>query len=159
MSEDLRDDPVVVRQTRRWTWVGTFMLRSWSWRSLSTRRSSPLGAPTRFRSQDAALIASGAQLWGLNCAACHGLNGQGVSAPALNSQEFFQGTTDEQIAGIIRGGVPGTAMPAWWNEYGGPLDRPTDHRGRGVHPLVGEDRAELSRLANAVVPGGREERQ
>ena len=26
MSEGLREDPVVVRQTRRWTWVGTFML-------------------------------------------------------------------------------------------------------------------------------------
>ena len=23
--------------------------------------------------------------------------------------------------GIIRGGIPGTEMPAWWNEYGGPL--------------------------------------
>ena len=73
------------------------------------------------RSQDVALISSGQQLWAINCAACHGTNGQGVDAPALNSQEFFEGTSDEQIAGIVRGGVPGTAMPAWWNEYGGPL--------------------------------------
>ena len=71
--------------------------------------------------QDADLVASGQQLWGLNCAACHGLNGQGVSAPALNSQEFFEGNSDEEIAGIIRDGVPGTAMQAWSNDHGGPL--------------------------------------
>ena len=46
---------------------------------------------------------------------------QGVIAPALNSQQFLGAVTDEQIQGIIAGGVPGTAMPAWLNEYGGPL--------------------------------------
>jgi cytochrome c oxidase cbb3-type subunit III len=72
-------------------------------------------------SQDAASIASGQQLWGLNCAACHGLNGQGMSGAALNSQEFFQATSDEQIVDIVRTGVPGTTMPAWANEHGGPF--------------------------------------
>ena len=121
MSEGLRDDPVVVRQSLRWKRVGTLMLALLVvafpvYKAVeSSRRTDAL------RSQDTALMGSGPQLWGLNCAACHGLNGQGVSAPALNSQEFFQGTSDEQIAGIVRGGVPGTAMPAWWNEYGGPL--------------------------------------
>jgi mono/diheme cytochrome c family protein len=81
----------------------------------STRRSSALA------SEQAALISSGRQLWGLNCASCHGTNGQGVDAPALNSKEFLQGVTDQQVHGIVAGGVPGTAMPAWWNEYGGPL--------------------------------------
>ena len=118
MSEDLREDPVVVRHTRRWMWVGTFMLLLLVvafpvYKAVeSSRRTDAL------RSQDAALIASGAQLWGLNCAACHGLNGQGVSAPALNSPSSTPVSTQP---GIIRGGVPGTAMPAWWNEYGGPL--------------------------------------
>jgi mono/diheme cytochrome c family protein len=121
MSEGLREDPVVVRQSRRWKQVGTLMLLLLVvafpvYKAVeSSRRVEALS------SQEAALMGSGQQLWGLNCAACHGLNGLGVSAPALNSQEFFQGTSDEQIAGIIRGGVPGTAMPAWWNEYGGPL--------------------------------------
>jgi len=121
MTESLRDDPVVVRQSLRWKRVGTLMLALLVvafpvYKAVeSSRRTDAL------RSQDSALMGSGAQLWGLNCAACHGLNGEGVDAPALNSQEFFQGTSDEQIAGIVRGGVPGTAMPAWWNEYGGPL--------------------------------------
>jgi mono/diheme cytochrome c family protein len=121
MTEGLRDDPVVVRQSLRWKRVGTLMLALLVvafpvYKAVeSSRRIDAL------QSQDTALMGSGQQLWGLNCAACHGLNGQGVDAPALNSQEFFQGTSDEQIAGIVRGGVPGTAMPAWWNEYGGPL--------------------------------------
>lgn len=121
MSETLREDPVVIRQSQRWKWVGTVMILLLVvafpvYKAVdSSRRTDAL------RSQDSALIASGAQLWGLNCASCHGLNGQGSDAPALNSQQFFEGTSNEQIAGIIRGGVPGTAMPAWWNEYGGPL--------------------------------------
>jgi mono/diheme cytochrome c family protein len=121
MTEALREDPVDVRRTRRWTWVGTFMLlfRVVAFPAYKAVESSRRADAVR--AQDVALISSGQQLWALNCAACHGANGQGVSAPALNSQQFFEGTSDEQIAGIARGGVPGTAMPAWWNEYGGPL--------------------------------------
>jgi mono/diheme cytochrome c family protein len=52
---------------------------------------------------------------------CHGVTGQGVDAPALNSQQFLGSVSDEQIRSIIRGGVPGTAMPAWLSDYGGPL--------------------------------------
>ena len=121
MSETVRDDRKLVRSTIRWQRVGALMLLLLViafplYKAVeSARRTDAL------QSQDAALVHSGQQLWGLNCAACHGTNGQGVSAPALNSQQFFQGTTDEQIAGIIKGGIPGTAMPAWWNEYGGPL--------------------------------------
>ena len=50
-----------------------------------------------------------------------GTSGEGGSAPALNSQEFLTTVTDDQIHGIIAGGIPGTAMPAWLNDYGGPL--------------------------------------
>jgi hypothetical protein len=47
--------------------------------------------------------------------------GQGISAPALNSQQFLTSVTDAQMTNIIRGGIPGTAMPAWLTDYGGPL--------------------------------------
>lgn len=121
MTETLREDPVDIARSRRWRWAGTVMLLLLVvafpvYKAVeSSRRADAV------RSQDVALVSSGQQLWAINCAACHGTNGQGVDAPALNSQEFFEGTSDEQIAGIVRGGVPGTAMPAWWNEYGGPL--------------------------------------
>jgi len=61
------------------------------------------------------------ELWGTNCAMCHGVNGEGVSAPSLNSQEFLTGTTDQQMDDIIRHGVQGSAMSAWWNGAGGSL--------------------------------------
>ena len=71
--------------------------------------------------QQQAQITTGTQLWALNCAECHGKMGQGISAPALNSQQFLTSVTDAQMTNIIRGGIPGTAMPAWLTDYGGPL--------------------------------------
>ena len=65
--------------------------------------------------------AAGKEIWGTSCATCHGVNGAGVSAPALNSQEFLTTTTDDQMDDIIKRGVQGTAMSAWWNESGGSL--------------------------------------
>jgi len=117
----MREDADVVRRSLRWKRAGTFVLFLLVisfplYKAVeSGRRADALSA------QDRALMTSGLQLWGLNCASCHGVSGEGVTAPALNSQEFLTSTTDEQMAGIIRGGIPGTAMPAWWNEYGGPL--------------------------------------
>ena len=52
---------------------------------------------------------------------CHGVNGEGVSGPSLNSQEFLTSTTDEQMDDIIRHGVQGSAMSAWWDGSGGSL--------------------------------------
>jgi mono/diheme cytochrome c family protein len=121
MTEPMRDDPVVVTSTQRWQAMGVFvfMLLVLSFPVYKAveghRRTDALSA------QSAALITGGKQLWALNCTTCHGINGQGVDAPALNSQEFLTNATDQQIHGIIAGGVPGTEMSAWWNEYGGPL--------------------------------------
>jgi mono/diheme cytochrome c family protein len=121
VTEDSHDDPELVRRTRRWQTTGAFVLfllvAAFPVYLVveKTRRGDALS------SQNAALIAGGQQLWSLNCASCHGANGQGVDAPALNSQQFLQSATDQQIHGIVAGGVPGTAMPAWWDEYGGPL--------------------------------------
>ena len=121
MTERLRDDPAVAAATRKWQARGVFVLFALViafplYKAVEgNRRNEALAA------QQAALVSGGQHLWGLNCAECHGVNGQGVDAPALNSQQFLTGSTDEQIHGIIAGGVPGTEMPTWWNEYGGPL--------------------------------------
>lgn len=133
MSETVREDPAVVRRSLRWKRAGTFVLFLLViafplYKAVeSGRRADALSA------QDRALMTSGQQLWGLNCASCHGVQGLGVSAPALNSQGFLTSITDEQMHGIIRGGIPGTPMPAWWNEYGGPL---TDQQIRSVVTYV-----------------------
>ena len=121
MTETIRDDPELVRSTRRWQLVGGWLL-------LVLVLSFPLYKLTESsRRADAATlqrqaqITTGEQLWALNCAECHGKMGQGVSAPALNSQQFLTSVTDAQMTNIIRGGIPGTAMPAWLTDYCGPL--------------------------------------
>jgi len=48
-----------------------------------------------------------------NCASCHGVNGEGVNAPALGNQSALAHNTDEFIRYAIRYGRNGTPMPAW----------------------------------------------
>lgn len=121
MSAEHSDGWELVRSLRRWqtTGVAVFMLLVLAFPlyklTEGSRRDQAL------RQQNAAQLSAGAQLWSLNCATCHGVQGEGVSAPALNSQQFLAGVSDRQMAGIIQGGVPGTPMPAWLSDYGGPL--------------------------------------
>lgn len=117
----VRDDPILRRSLRRWEWAGLVLFLLLvvafpAYRAVdSTRRDTALSE------RQLALVSSGRQLWGLNCAACHGDNGQGVDAPALNAKEFLDGVGDEQMHRIVAAGISGTEMPAWWNEFGGPL--------------------------------------
>ncbi len=71
--------------------------------------------------QQASLARSGEALWSLNCASCHGLRGEGGTAPALNSQQFLASVTDEQFQLLVSVGVPGTQMNAYSQDFGGPL--------------------------------------
>ncbi|MDP9297162.1 MAG: cytochrome c [Actinomycetota bacterium] len=121
MTEKLNEPAGVLSSTRRWQqaglWVFLVLVLSFPIYKATegTRRADALAA------QQSAQVDAGAQLWGLNCATCHGPRGQGVSAPALNSQQFLGSVTDQQIKGIVAGGIPGSEMPAWLDEYGGPL--------------------------------------
>ena len=121
MTEKLSDPVELRRSTRRWQmagiWVFLVLVLSFPAYKLTedTRLNDALAA------QHQAQITTGTQLWSLNCAECHGTRGEGVDAPALNSQQFLSSVTDEQIRGIIAGGIPGSEMPAWLADYGGPL--------------------------------------
>lgn len=120
-SDPIHEDRELRRSLRRWQTVGLlFLLVLVVAFPLYKAVEGPRRADA-LASQQSALVATGGQLWGLNCASCHGLNGEGVDAPALNSQQFLTSVADEQIHGIIAGGIPGTEMPAWWNEFGGAL--------------------------------------
>jgi mono/diheme cytochrome c family protein len=115
------DDPSLQRSLTWWMWFGALILAIMVasfplYRTVDAHRRSDA-----FAQQQAALVSSGGHLWRLNCAACHGDKGQGVDAPALNSKQFLQSVTDEQIQRIASVGVSGTSMPAWSNEFGGPL--------------------------------------
>lgn len=147
-----RDDPALERSLRRWQWSGVFvvfllLLAFPVYRGVEAgRRTESLAA------REAALIDTGHDLWELNCASCHGLEGQGVDAPALNSKGFFfEGTTDEQIHHLIAAGIPGTEMPAWWNELGGPL---TDEQIRGLVAFIRSWEPSAPNRPDWRMPGG-----
>lgn len=67
------------------------------------------------------LARTGEGIWNLNCSSCHGLNGEGASAPALNSKQFLQAANDPQIETFVAVGVPGSQMSAYSQDFAGPF--------------------------------------
>lgn len=47
------------------------------------------------------------------CASCHGSQMQGVMGPSLVDKHWVHGASAEEIASIIKNGVPKKGMPAW----------------------------------------------
>lgn len=70
--------------------------------SVSLPAAPPHGAPERGRA-----------LFLQNCAGCHGVEGKGGIAPALNNPVFQTAATDSFIAETIRAGREHTAMPSF----------------------------------------------
>jgi mono/diheme cytochrome c family protein len=66
------------------------------------------------------LIEEGARLYAENCAVCHGPEGQGRVGATL-AKDWPSIRPDLQIEATIERGVPGSVMPAWSLENGGPL--------------------------------------
>jgi mono/diheme cytochrome c family protein len=62
----------------------------------------------------------GAALYAENCAVCHGPTGEGRIGAELNTA-FASINVDEFLRQTIAEGRPGTFMPAWGQEFGGPL--------------------------------------
>lgn len=81
--------------------------------------------PARIQAVQAAdrqqLISAGQALYLQNCASCHGAEGEGADAPALNSKQFLTAAHDETLFGLIVSGIPGSEMPAWSQAHGGPF--------------------------------------
>ena len=93
---------------------------------------SPGATPTLVAALEAAALpvsaaggkadpAQGAPIYLLNCSPCHGVAGQGISAPALRNSQFIQTGDEQAILATIANGRPGTNMPAWLQSNGGPL--------------------------------------
>jgi len=55
----------------------------------------------------------GKELFQQFCAECHGKNGEGIKAPALNNQEFLNAATNGYLLATITLGRSGIPMPAW----------------------------------------------
>ncbi len=56
-------------------------------------------------------IERGSRLYALNCALCHGVNGDSISNVDLKSGRFRNATSDEDLAKVVANGLQGTAMP------------------------------------------------
>ncbi len=56
---------------------------------------------------------AGRYLFAGNCAECHGKDGEGLKAPALNNQEFLSAVSNGYIMATISIGREGTKMPSW----------------------------------------------
>ena len=56
-------------------------------------------------------IEDGGRLYRANCTVCHDARGDGVPGIDLGHGKFRRAKSDDDIAAIIRTGIPGTAMP------------------------------------------------
>lgn len=115
------DDPALQRSLGRWLSAGVVVLVILvatfpAYRAVEAGRRNARAADRR-----AAEVVLGRQLWAANCSECHGDSGEGGDAPALNARQFFESGNEKLINHVIEGGVPGTDMQPWWNEFGGPL--------------------------------------
>lgn len=91
----------------------------------------------------------GSDLYSANCASCHGEDGEGAIAPALNSKSFLADIDDEQLFSLARTGVPGTGMPAWSQDFGGPL---TDEQLRQLVVFIRSWEPGLEDVVPQIVP-------
>jgi cytochrome c oxidase cbb3-type subunit III len=56
-------------------------------------------------------VAAGMRLFQVHCAACHGPQGEGGTAPTLAVPNLVRATTEQLLVNIIRDGIAGTEMP------------------------------------------------
>lgn len=66
-------------------------------------------------------VQRGGEVYSAQCSSCHGDEGEGGVGSALNSRDLLKTTHDELFFSLIRSGVPGSQMPAWSIDFGGPL--------------------------------------
>ena len=64
--------------------------------------------PGQYSQQD---IEAGARVYSMQCAQCHGPNGDQVSGVDLRRGQFRRASSDEDLAGIVTKGVPGLMPP------------------------------------------------
>lgn len=61
-------------------------------------------------------------LYNQSCAGCHGVGGKNGAARILNDSLYLAFISREQLKAVLVNGRPGTAMPAWSEQAGGPLN-------------------------------------
>jgi len=118
MPQRERDDELE-RSTNRWMVVGISLTALFALMFPVYRLYEPAGREQARVDLASSLASQGRELFVNTCASCHGVDGQGVDAPALNSQQFLDAADDDQIASLIAHGIPGTEMSAYSLDFGG----------------------------------------
>lgn len=112
-------DEALEASTNRWMISGIALTVLFAVMFPLYRAYEPSGRTEARARLSASLTEQGKDLYATSCASCHGVDGEGVDAPALNSQQFLAAADDEQIRSLIAHGVPGTAMAAYSLDFGG----------------------------------------
>ena len=121
MSYGYTTDPELDRSTNRVLVIGAVLLLAMAAAFPVYLSYEPSAREDARAEQLASLALEGANIWAFNCASCHGDDGEGITAPALNSQQFLQSATNEQIELLVSVGIPGSAMGAYSQDFAGPL--------------------------------------
>ena len=79
-----------------------------------------LGSVSAQENPDDETIEIGARLYSENCSVCHGIDGKGRVGANLD-KNWPSIRPDLRVRSVIASGVPGSFMPAWSTENGGPL--------------------------------------
>ncbi|MDH3540219.1 MAG: cytochrome c [Acidimicrobiia bacterium] len=114
-------DEALERSTNRWMAWGVVIMLAMALIFPVYRFFEPSNREADREAQLGFLAEQGDDLFADNCAACHGADATGGTAPALNSQQFLEAANDEQIAALIAVGVPGSQMGAYSLDFGGSL--------------------------------------
>jgi mono/diheme cytochrome c family protein len=77
------------------------------------RQTAVNGRDYIYQGSNPGKAAGGRLLFKDHCSKCHGNNGEGTNAPALNNQEFLSAATNGYLMATITVGREGTKMPAW----------------------------------------------
>ncbi|MBF0288842.1 MAG: c-type cytochrome [SAR324 cluster bacterium] len=72
--------------------------------------SSPINSNTENTAIDAV---AGKSAFQSNCAACHGLIGEGGIGPNLTDSYWLHGNTEQDITHVISNGIPEKGMASW----------------------------------------------
>ncbi len=93
------------------------------------------------------------KLFAKHCAGCHGAAGKTGPAPPLNDPLFRAIVPEDALRRVITEGRPGTPMPAFAREKGGPLtDEQVRVLVRGIKTGIAPDWGPAARLEEKVPP-------
>ncbi len=90
-----------------------FMLSGFAGNSYLAAQMPPPPKESPIPMQTAADLEHGKRLFEAHCAKCHGIDGSGGDGPSLR-RALRRGGDDIALYMIIRGGIPGTGMPFFW---------------------------------------------